>query len=87
MNYHLNMLALTRQRLLELPADRRDISGLTLGIPKTELKRLKQFIADFRMQLLEMAGRCEASEEVVQLNIQMFPVTDHAEDEEAQDAF
>lgn len=86
MNYHLNMLELTKQRLLDLPADKRDISGLTLGLPKTELKRLKQIIADFRMQLLELAGNCEAPEEVVQLNIQMFPATDPGDTEEAPDA-
>lgn len=86
MNYHLNMLELTKQRLLELPSDKRDISGLTLGLPKSELRRLKQIIADFRSQLLEMASRCEAPEEVIQLNIQMFPTTGTAGCEEESDA-
>jgi len=74
-NYHFNMLELTKVILERLPAERRDISALTLGIQKTRLPQLKKMVQNFRQELLKFVAEEESPEEVVQVNIQMFPLT------------
>jgi uncharacterized protein (TIGR02147 family) len=74
-NYHLHMLDLSKVILERLPPERRDISALTLGVNKTRLPQLKKMIQNFRQEILKLVSEDENPEEVIQVNIQMFPLT------------
>ncbi|MFO1519598.1 MAG: TIGR02147 family protein [bacterium] len=74
-NYHFNLLDLAKVILERLPAERRDISALTLGVLKSRVPQLKQMIQNFRQEVLKLVAEDDNPEEVVQINIQMFPLT------------
>ncbi len=75
-NYHLNMLDLAKGSLRHVGAEKRDVSALTLGVAASRVPQLKQMIREFRNEVLRLASEDANPEEVVQLNIQMFPVTE-----------
>lgn len=75
LNYHLNLLDLTKEQLASIPADRRDVSALTLGITDEHLPKLKKMIQDFRKEILKYVSLDTHPDTVVQLNIQMYPMT------------
>lgn len=74
-NYHLNMLDLTKEILENVPAKRRDISSMTLGVVKERVPQLKKKIQEFRKEIMEFVSTDENPDEVVQMNIQLFPLT------------
>jgi len=61
--------------LKELPRDIRNISGLTLGISQPAYEKICKEIDTFQNKILSIAEKDESSDEVFQLNIQMFPVS------------
>lgn len=75
MNYHYALLDLTKTVLSTVPAAQRDISALTLGITSTRLPELKRAIQQFRQEILKLVSNDTAPELVVQLGMQLFPVT------------
>lgn len=74
-NYHREMIRLGGEAIERHPSEGRDISALTLGIRPERLPELKQKIAAFRRELLELAARDEDPQQVVQINFQLFPLT------------
>lgn len=56
------------------PAER-DISTLTLTLSKDGVGRMKERLADFRSELLEIAKKDTRVDQVYQLNFQIFPVS------------
>jgi uncharacterized protein (TIGR02147 family) len=76
--YHQAMIDLAKRALDHLPREERDISSLTLSISERALPELKQRLADFRQELLQLAGLELASERVVQVNLQLFPLSRRA---------
>jgi uncharacterized protein (TIGR02147 family) len=83
MNYHRKLLDLTQEVLSTVPAEQRDVSTLTLGIKKTHIPQLKEEVRAFRKKILEIVADENATEEVVQMNIQIFPVTQKEASEES----
>lgn len=75
-NFHKEMIQLAKGSIDRHPADKRDISSLTLSINTKSIKDLKQRIAIFRRELLEYACNEKKSDQVVQINFQLFPLTD-----------
>lgn len=74
-NFHKTMIARASASIDEVPAPQRDISSLTLAVGPEGLRTLKQRIQRFRRELLE-ASELEADpKEVVQVNFQLFPLT------------
>jgi uncharacterized protein (TIGR02147 family) len=53
----------------------REMNGATLAIPKEKLPELKEKIRAFRKEINQLTSSYEGSEEVYQLNIQLFPLT------------
>lgn len=74
-NFHREMISLAAESMERHPANERDISALTLSIQRESLSEFKTRLIDFRRELMEMAGYDENPERVIQINIQMFPVT------------
>jgi uncharacterized protein (TIGR02147 family) len=73
--YHQSMLRLA-ETALELPLDRREMNGLTIPVPESELPLLKDKIRKFRHELNEVFSQYNQAENVYQINIQLFPLTE-----------
>lgn len=74
-NYHKLLLSLCGEVLDRAAPSRRDISTMTLGIARGRLAQLKKKIQEFRQEILKLVADDDQPDEVVQLNIQLFPVT------------
>ena len=59
----------------EFPQEKRDLRSVTLGIPKSAYPSLKRKLEDFWRELLALAETKSEVEEVLQINLQMFPLT------------
>lgn len=77
-NYHRMMMERAAAAIDDVPAAQRDISSLTLCMGADGLRRLKERIARFRRELLELSELETDPREVVQVNFQLFPLTDCA---------
>lgn len=74
-NYHKTLLNLTLDVMDRLTMEHRDVSAMTLGIKRENLGELRSKIRQFRQEILKMVSTDTEPEEVVQLQIQFFPVT------------
>lgn len=74
-NYHQHMMDRAVQSMDLVPAAERDISSLTLCAGEGQLAELKDRIQRFRQELIALVSSDEAGGQVVQLNIQLFPMT------------
>ena len=58
-----------------VPQDERHFSGLTLGITREAYEEIVRKIAEFRKEIIAIATRESATDEVYRLNVQFFPMT------------
>jgi uncharacterized protein (TIGR02147 family) len=73
--FHQEMLKLSVQSL-DIPADQRDISAMTMSLSKKQFTWLKKRIIDFRFELeQELQNMNDIPELVAQVNLQVFPLT------------
>lgn len=84
MNYHQGMLDLIKSLLPRIPAAKRDVSALTLGVARERIPELKRKIQDFRKDILKMVSTDTEAQEVVLLSFQFMPVTTLAENGDQQ---
>ena len=75
-NFHKEMIGLAKSSIDRFPSGQRDISALTLSVSSESIKEIKQRISVFRKELLEFACNEKKSDQVVQINFQLFPLTD-----------
>jgi uncharacterized protein (TIGR02147 family) len=73
-HFHRQMIQLGAEAITRFPAAKREISGTTLRIAKSEVPKLKELMRNFRLELLAMAEHSENADEVYQLNFQFFPL-------------
>lgn len=73
--YHNQMLALSVRMLNDLPGPERDISALTFGIKRSDFANLKKHLQLMRKELLDFSAKAGEAEDVVQINLQLFPLT------------
>ena len=81
-NYHRTMLERAAAAIDEVPRDEREISSLTLCVSQDVLLDLKERIREFRRELLQLAELTGTPERVVQLNFQLFPLSEKKETDE-----
>ena len=74
-NFHLQALELAKKALQDLPKEKRNISGLTLGISKNTYYAMCAEIEAFQAKLLAMAEADNKADNVYQLNFHFFPVS------------
>lgn len=75
-NFHREMMMMAREAIERFPREKRDISALTLSINDKSIPELKKRIALFRKELLQFACNEKKSNQVVQINFQLFPLTE-----------
>jgi uncharacterized protein (TIGR02147 family) len=75
-SYHRQMIERAKLSIDEVSARERDISSLTLCIGERNLKLIKQRIRRFRRELVELAVLDEDPSQVIQVNFQLFPLSE-----------
>ncbi|MEQ1565540.1 MAG: TIGR02147 family protein [Myxococcota bacterium] len=83
MQYHRTMMSRAAAALDELPPRERDISSVTLCLGKEAIPRMKERIRAFRRELLQLSADETDPVQVVQVNIQLFPLSREPMVEEA----
>lgn len=74
-NYHVQMLALAAKSLETFPPEQRDISSVCFKIREEDFPRLKRQIQLMRKEFRNFAVEDGTGERVVQVNIQLFPLS------------
>jgi uncharacterized protein (TIGR02147 family) len=75
-NLHREAGELALKALNDLPKDKRNITGLTLGISLETYKTVCEEINAFRERLLQIAEADQKANAVYQLNFQFYPVSE-----------
>jgi uncharacterized protein (TIGR02147 family) len=75
-NFHRTMMLLASESLERISHDRRDISSVTLCLGPEGLEMIKRAIVRFRRELLELSELEKSPEQVVQVNFQLFPLSE-----------
>ncbi|AZZ38125.1 hypothetical protein CIK05_15390 [Bdellovibrio sp. qaytius] len=74
--YHQSMIRLAFEALKHKPLTEREMAGATISIPKDKLPEIKEKIRAFRKEINQLASSYQDSEEVYQLNIQLFALSE-----------
>ncbi len=74
-NYHIQTMALAAESITRVPAEKRELSTLTLGVRYETFKKIKERLREFQREILAMANE-DNPEVVYQLNFHLFPMTD-----------
>lgn len=73
--YHREMLAIAADAIERFTPDDRDISAMTFSVEKGQVAVFKELIAAFRDQVRSRLKEDRPGDQVLQLNIQLFPLT------------
>lgn len=74
-NYHRAMMERAAAAIDLVPRESRDISSLTFCVSPGRLDEIKQRVQQFRKEIIGLAADETAGDQVIQLNIQLFPLT------------
>ena len=74
-SYHRAMMAQAADAIELVPKPQRDISSLTLALGRGGLELLKHRIQEIRRELLALEQTGEEVDRIVQVNIQLFPLS------------
>lgn len=76
LNYHRQVLNQTKEALMNIPFEQRDISSMTIPIPSSLIPAVKEVIGKAREQIAHLVNQSNRDyHEVFQINVQFFPVT------------
>lgn len=81
-SYHRAMMQQASESIDRVPSSDRDISSLTLCLGEDGLRNLKVRLQRFRRELLELSSLEDDPSQVVQLNLQLFPLSKPRGEEE-----
>ncbi len=73
--YHYQMIDLAKGSMSQTPAEQREINSLTLSVSDEILQRLRKDIQLFKKYVIFLSEQCENPSQVVQMNLQLFPLT------------
>ena len=82
-NFQNETLRLAQESLARHDKTIRDISTVTLGISRNQLPALREKIAEFRQSIMRMADENQSPDDIYQMNVQLFPLTDTKTDSKA----
>jgi uncharacterized protein (TIGR02147 family) len=69
------MMARAADALERVPASERDVTSVTMSVSRDGLDRIKALSADFHKRVLEVVQSDRGEDRVIQLNLQVFPLT------------
>jgi uncharacterized protein (TIGR02147 family) len=73
--YQSEMIKLADAALKRLPREQRDFSTVTLSLDQEAFIKVRESCNRFRKEILDIAGRVDTPDRIVQINIQGFPVS------------
>lgn len=73
--FHKKMLELASRAIDAIPAEQRDISGVTMSLSKQGFNKVKERTRAFRQEVLQIAEHDKEEDRAYQLAVQFFPVT------------
>lgn len=73
-NFHRQMMQRAAESIELVDRAEREISGLTVALSQQSFQLFKEKIHALRAELLELSGREQAPDRVVQVNFQIFPL-------------
>ena len=74
-HFHIENMILAEKALKELPKEKRNVSGLTLGISKKAYNQVCEEIYNCQEKILDITEKDKDSDGVYQLNFHLFPVS------------
>lgn len=74
-HYHIENMKRAENAIKTLPSDKRNISGLTLGISKDTYRQICEIILESQGKIMNIAEKDNEADGVYQLNFHLFPVT------------
>jgi uncharacterized protein (TIGR02147 family) len=74
-NYQKMVLKLASAAIDQVPRDDRDISTLTISTSRNCLEAIRERLTEVRREIMELVRQDQHSEEVFQINVQIFPLT------------
>lgn len=75
LDFQLETLELAKKTIQDLTRDKRNISGLTLGISKNTYELISKEIELFQEKIMQLAKLDENADNVFQFNFYLFPVS------------
>ncbi len=76
-NYHHGMIARGAESIERFPGSERHLLAVTVGVPRSLLPRLKEEATAMMQRLMDLCDAEEAPmEQVVQINLQVFPLSE-----------
>ncbi len=78
--YHRAMITQAMHAIDAVPSELRDISSVTLSLPRDGLTALKARLREFRKEVIAMEAASGTGDRVAQLNLQLFPLTEGREE-------
>lgn len=75
MGFQVQVMELAKKALEELPTEQRNFSTLTLSISQPTYLAMLEELRSFRKRLLTMAAESDDPDRVIQMNFQIFPLT------------
>jgi uncharacterized protein (TIGR02147 family) len=82
-NFHLSCIDLAKRAIAVFPPNRRNITGLTLGISEKSYDRICDEIQMFQSKIMEIANADMEANRVYQLNFHFFPASDISAERES----
>jgi len=75
-NYHKEMMKLASESIERFSSQEREVTSLTLTVSEDTVDTIKQRLKQFREDLLELTDGEKNPQQVVQLNLQLFPLSE-----------
>ncbi len=75
-NSHKQSLDQAKESLDNISVENRDITSITMAVDSTRLKQAKKLIKTFRHQLCEFLETGSKKDQVYNLNVQLYPLTE-----------
>jgi uncharacterized protein (TIGR02147 family) len=76
-NYHKAMIQLASESIERFPSEQRDITSVTLSVSDATCQIIKEKLRTLRKELLDIAESEKSPAKVIQLNLQMFPLSEN----------
>jgi uncharacterized protein (TIGR02147 family) len=84
-NYHVDMMSKAAESIKRFPREKREISSVTFGMSRENVRKIKEIIYECRKKILEITTGDPASNSVYQLNFQLFPLAELGDEIERGD--
>ena len=73
--FHQNLIQMGAQAITSVDEGQRDIRAVTVSLPRSSIHILKGKIEEFVAAVAAMEDSEQSGEQVMQLNVQLFPFT------------